>query len=227
MPWTIRNSVVHGRCIPVKDSFWYVFWQGNTAKSHGTDKLRLPGNLDARGSWTAEIQRQRSLSVDTTLPTECLADLRACPTEIERMDLFGQWIREELTAYPMQYVDKCSLRLRQWLWMDETNPRGRVLIYRLSYVALLLLAGWGISLTRGRGGDWSAVLLALALLTAVHVGIITSARFRLPAEMLLVPWAGIGWAQGILPAASALLARVRIAHRELFPSPARDFSPDC
>ena len=39
LPWSIRNYVVHGQFVMVKDSFWYVFWQGNTIASHGTDKI--------------------------------------------------------------------------------------------------------------------------------------------------------------------------------------------
>jgi hypothetical protein len=39
--------------------------------------------------------------------------------------------------------------------------------------------------------NWSAVLLAAAALTVVHALIITSARFRIPLELLLMPFTAL------------------------------------
>jgi hypothetical protein len=195
-PWTIRNTLVHGRMTFIKDSFWYVFWQGNTAASHGTDKL-LPTE-HAQGSSTRGLTSGRH-SVDETMPEDLRARLPTLASEIERMDAFGQVIRSELARRPLQYFEKLALRLRQWLWFDETNLRSDSLVYRFSYVGLcgLAMAGW---LTRPRSCPDGPIWILLGVMTLFAVLIITSARFRIPAEFLLIPWAAWGageWARRV------------------------------
>jgi uncharacterized membrane protein len=75
------------------------------------------------------------------------------------------------------------------LWFDPTNPRSYVAAYRVPYLVLALLAIVGFVLMfRARawpaqGGIWVAAVGGLYL---VHTLIITSARFRLPIEALLL-----------------------------------------
>ncbi|HEX4147876.1 MAG TPA: hypothetical protein VHY20_02770, partial [Pirellulales bacterium] len=38
-PWLARNYRVHGQFVFIKSTFGYAFWQGNNARSWGTDKL--------------------------------------------------------------------------------------------------------------------------------------------------------------------------------------------
>jgi hypothetical protein len=182
LPWSLRNIQVHGRPIFIKNSFWYVFWQGNTAASHGTDKLFVGD--DATPNFR--------VSVDETMPAEFLKRLRSMPSEIERMDAFGPLIREELSRQPVQYIEKCLLRLRQWIWFDETNRNSRSIVYRTSYwalIALSVIGGWSRPRDRNRG---TAILIAIGVMSLFSILIITSARFRLPVEFLLVPWGAAG-----------------------------------
>jgi hypothetical protein len=199
-PWTIRNAMVHGRFILVKDSFFYVFWQGNNHQSQGTDKLLLGGSLAQQvagqfNPWTAveaagEVRKQ-CLSVDATLPESVLAELVAMPCEIDRMDRFRQMAFAELTADPWHYVEMCARRLRYWLLFDETNPRSFVLGYRATYLLLAGLGWLGLWQSRRQAKEWAPVYASMAALTAVHVLIITSARFRVPMELLLIPSAAV------------------------------------
>lgn len=205
-PWTLRNYRVHGRFVFVKDSFGYVFWEGNNRASQGTDKLLVDagearklgaalGLEDAQDA--ARSARALAVSVDTALSPEQLAEIAALPREIERMDWFGRLAWRELAADPTHYLRMCGRRLRSWLWFDETNPRSFLWHYRLSYLSLAAAAIVGLCL--GRRVDWRPILAPAAALTLVHVLIITSARFRIPLELLLLLPAG--------HAAAALLSR--------------------
>lgn len=199
-PWTVRNYQVHGRLVFVKDSLPYVFWQGNNAISQGTDKL-LVGADDARivaSRWSileansaVQHARLRSESVNSLLSAEFIAELQQLPTEIERMDRFARLAWEILTQNPRSYVRLCWQRLAYWLWFDETNPRSFLWHYRLSYVVLIALAVVGVFLSLDDGMAWTPMFLAGAALSVVHILIITSARFRIPMEMLYLFPVGI------------------------------------
>jgi 4-amino-4-deoxy-L-arabinose transferase-like glycosyltransferase len=218
-PWAVRNRLVHGRWMFVKDSFGYVFWQGNTRASMGTDKLPLDPSQRAAirselsftsAAAAAHRVRRRAISVDASLPNEFLARLWALPTETARMDAFRDEIARELRSNPRQYLDKCLLRARQWVWFDETNPNSHIPAYRVYYIALGSLALCGAWVERRRGSVYAPIYVAASVLTAVHVLIITSARFRVPLELLVIPLA----AAAVHRAAPALLAaRDRIALR--------------
>jgi hypothetical protein len=198
-PWITRNYLVHGRFVAMKDSFWYVFWQGNTAASHGTDKLAITGSArrEVRGisfnKAVAQAQqvREKAVSVDSTLPEKARSELLGIPREIDRMNVFRSLILAELSARPMQYVEKCLLRLRQWLWFDETNPRSYVFAYQVSYLSLVTVAAIGLFIERRRYRNWAPFFIAAGGLTLLHVLVITSARFRLPIELLLIPFAAV------------------------------------
>lgn len=203
LPWTVRNYLVHGRLILVKDSFCYVFWQGNNVLSVGTDKLPVlaedAGRLGDMQTFSASQQaataaRDRSESVNGCLSPEFIAALQAMPTERERMDAFRPLAIDAVIGHPIRYLTRCGQRAIAWFWFDPTNPRSFLLAYRVSYWSLLLLAvlGW----QRLPAGRWSPLVVSLVGLSTVHLLVITSARFRLPAELLLLPLAGNGLLYG-------------------------------
>ncbi len=195
-PWTVRNWSVHGRLIPVKSSFGYVFWQGNNPNATGTDKLPPsgpPAGADppavrdpAREEAELDRRRLEVRSVDETMPEDLRAALRAQPDEIRRMDILEERAREWILAHPADYARLCLKRLAYLLWFDPTNPRSSSLYYRLSYFLLLVLAVPGIVLSARRGGPWAPLSIAALAQAAVHVLVITSARFRLPLEACLL-----------------------------------------
>jgi hypothetical protein len=216
MPWTVRNLLVHGRLVLIKDSFGYVFWQGNHHLSYGTDKLLPPDGDTARlnQSWhlgvasrSAYTARHDAVSVDTVLSREDRLNLAALPGEIARMDWFSAAAREQLRADPGHYARQCLRRLGSWIWFDASNPRSHLWHYRVSYMLLALLAGsgWLIEARRGRLRNWMVVGLSVVTLTVVHTLIITSARFRIPLELLLIPHAGIATAAAMEHARDVLV----------------------
>jgi hypothetical protein len=185
LPWTIRNVIVHGRPVLIKDSFWYVFWQGNTLASHGTDKLLV----------SADRSRASAISVDQTMPHGFRDYLAMLPNEVDRMNAFGPLIQRELSSRPWQYLQKMSLRARQWIAFDETNPRSRSRIYQASYLILISLASVGIWCRRGDIRQDVVLWIPLGVMTLFAIFVITSARFRIPAEFLLIPYASLGLEQ--------------------------------
>jgi len=205
-PWLVRNVAVHGQLTFVKSSFWYVFWQGNHQGASGTDKLRVSPEIRDRLAWQPGVGREteallnsarkEAVSVDTSLTQEDLDQLFAYSTEAERMDWFGDRIREELGRDPLHYTRISLRRLGMLVWFDDTNPRSFVLPYRLPYLLLALLALVGLALmvrSRPLPAGFVYWFVSLGSLFLVHSLIITSARFRLPMEALYV-----------LPAALAL-----------------------
>ena len=194
-PWTYRNYVVHGRWMLIKNSFWYVLWQGNNAISQGTDKLLVPEaqTKSLESLWnpraaqiSASDVRKSSLSVNEALTSQEIHAMFSLDTECERMDWFRAKLLTELSAKPTHYLRMCILRLSYWFWFDATNPRSFLPSYRASYLALACMALIGFALLRKRLGDLSPAILAGIVLCMVHTLIITSARFRIPFELLLM-----------------------------------------
>lgn len=200
-PWLLRNYQVHGRFVFIKDSLPFVFWQGNNAGSMGTDKL-LPGdtgNIDwifdpRAANQQAFALRSQAISVNSILPPAFIAKLQSLPTEIERMDEFRNLAVDALRTHPIGYLTNCVRRAWYLVWFDPTNPRSYLWHYRIGYLALLVLALGGMS--KGKVNSPPLWLAAVTLVT-VHVLIITSARFRIPLELLLLFPAG-HYASGIL-----------------------------
>jgi hypothetical protein len=226
-PWIARNDEVHGRFEFIKNSFPYVFWQGNTLHSAGTDKLILS---DAEAAAlrqapvssaiaTAEATRKKSVSVnDVALTVDDLHELAALPNETTRMDWFGRRIRAELMANPWHYPRMCAVRLQQWVWFDETNPKSFVAAYRFSYLVLAIGALAGMLINQRR---FLPVLSAAVALSAVHVLVITSARFRICLELLLVPY----FAASVAVVISAVSHRVSVRVKQISQTPDFPISP--
>jgi 4-amino-4-deoxy-L-arabinose transferase-like glycosyltransferase len=196
-PWMVRNTLVHERIVFIKSTFWYCFWQGNHIGATGTDKIMPDAELRSRLAWAwggasletdVNAARDQAVSVDTHLAPESLAAIVAKPSELEKVDHFKMLAERDLSENPGHYLRLCGDRLRQMLWFDPTNPRAYVLPYRLSYLTLLALAaiGVGLSMTGRRAAYWQMPLLAGLGILVFHTLTITSARFRLPIEALLL-----------------------------------------
>ena len=207
-PWIVRNTIVHGQPAFVKSTFWYVFWQGNNLRASGTDKREVAPELQEQLAWgigmrglEAELAaaRRQAVSVDETLTSTDLRELAELPNEIARMTWFKHRILGELATDPMHYPQMCLRRLWQLLWFDPTNPRAFALAYRLSWLLLALAALGGLACVLADPGRrtahgafsarprwWAPVVLSPLGLFIVHVLVITSARFRLPIEAVLL-----------------------------------------
>jgi hypothetical protein len=201
-PWLVRNRLVHGQWVFIKSTFGYAFWQGNNPLSWGTDKIPKSsarqiaqahdGSLADRNRalWEA---RHETLYIDNVLLTP--ADYAAWNglSEPARAQELGRRATDFIRAQPTRYLTLCFNRLRYfWLW-DVTNPKADNVIYRTCSLATLGLAllGWIALGPAGRRASLP-LLITLLVVSLFHALTITSARFRIPLEPLLLIGVGAG-----------------------------------
>jgi len=212
LPWTARNYHVHGEAVFVKSTFGYAFWQGNCARSEGTDKVvrasavralgRAGSGLDPRAVNAAlwEARHEAGYLDDVVLTA---ADYRslAAVSEPERSRILFRRALADLRAEPSRYPRLCLRRLRYFFLFDETNPKTRNLVYRGSHLALTVLAALGLAFARPETRGRLVPTLATAGLIAVfHALTIVSARFHVPIEPLMAVWAACGLTRlGVAP----------------------------
>ncbi len=203
-PWIVRNALVHGELVAIKSTFGYAFWQGNCALSEGTDKVvhaSVEQVLDEEKSQSGLAALNRRLWAarheagyidDIALTREDL-ELLGSVSEPERSRILFRRAIDELRDRPGRYWQLCLRRFRYFWLFDETNPKTRVWVYRVSHLALTMAALLGLGLAtsdvRRRLRPTIVTVLSIALF---HTLTIVSARFHIPLEPLLAVWAGAG-----------------------------------
>jgi len=201
-PWIMRNYVVHGEFVFVKSTFGYAFWQGNHPQSFGTDKIPLPPSSDREATPSGGLRgleqslwRTRMIDTlyidDAVLPNERIAELGRF-SEPERSRQLMAEAMDYIRQHPSHYLRLCLQRLRFFLWFDETNPKSRVFVYRVSHLSLQLLAVAGLWLSRCHWRQLWPTYTVIALATLFHTLTIVSARFHIPLEPLQIVWAACG-----------------------------------
>ncbi len=205
-PWLVRNALVHGEFVAVKSTFGYAFWQGNCALSAGTDKVvrssveRVLGQnknaLDWKGlNRTLWAARHEAGYIDDIALTKDDYRFLGSISEPERSRVLFRRALSELRADPSRYGWLCLLRLRYFVLFDETNPKSRVLAYRVPHLGLTLFGGLGILLAGSR--FWRRLLPTIVTAAAIvifHTLTIVSARFHIPLEPILAIWGAAGLA---------------------------------
>ncbi len=203
-PWLVRNARVHGEFVPIKSTLGYAFWQGNCKLSEGTDKVvrasvdrilgRNQNHLDFKGLnrtiW--EARHEAGYLDDLALSQADYRRLGAV-SEPERSRILLRRALFELSDDPWRYLRLCLRRLKYFVLFDETNPKSRVLAYRLPHVGLSVLAAIGL-FTAGAAlrRRLAPTLITVAAITVFHSLTIVSARFHIPIEPLLALWAAAG-----------------------------------
>jgi hypothetical protein len=205
-PWIVRNYRVHGEWVFVKSTFGYAFWQGNHERSFGTDKIPLAPTAPPGGEATWGIRSlERSLWHTRLIDTLYIDDAVLSNERIEELSRLSEPERSRVLAgeamgylrsHPGHYAQLCVQRLRYFLLFDETNPKSRVLVYRMSHLVLQALALAGLWLSRRQWRRLWPTYAAFAAVTLFHVLTIVSARFHLPLEP--IEWIWSGCACGVL-----------------------------
>jgi len=206
-PWTVRNWQVHGRFVPIRDSFGKEFWMGNNPHATGTGY--------AEGG---------AIEITYAYPPKAFA-LKGRVPEIQLMDAMFAEALEYVQADPMAFVARTAQK-GWWFWtmtpahLVRSTQGGEALTFRwlhLAYwLAFLLFAA--VALVRGpRIPREYALILLLYILTfsvlygLTHVG---QARYRGEMEFVVLPLVALG-----LTAGAVLVMRGKTGR--LTPSPAR------
>jgi hypothetical protein len=206
-PWLVRNYRVHGEFVAIKSTFGYAFWQGNCALSEGTDKVRRESiePILRRGRAASTLSGLNRALWDARHEAGYLDDIALTKadklwlgsfSEPERSRILFRRALSDLAADPWRYPLLCLRRLRYFVLFDETNPKSRVLVYRVSHLALTLVAMFGILLAgRAVRGRLMPTIITAAAITLFHTLTIVSARFHIPLEPLTAIWAAAGLAR--------------------------------
>ncbi len=207
-PWLVRNFLVHGEFVAIKSTFGYAFWQGNCTQSEGTDKVvrrsvervlgrhQNPTDLAGLNSKLWEARHEAGCIDDIALSRDDYF-LLASVSEPERSRILFRRALAELKAVPGRYGRLCLKRLRYFVFFDETNPKSRVLAYRLPHLGLTVLAGVGLLLAGSSlRKRLMPTIITVAVVAAFHSLTIVSARFHVPLEPLLGIWGACGLVHG-------------------------------
>ena len=213
-PWLIRNYRVHAEAVFIKSTFGYAFWQGNHPASWGTDKIPKPsaetlrqrhdGTLVGQHQALWEARHETLYIDDVVLSADDYAHLGKL-SEPARARVLGRQAARSIRRDPWHYVRLCGLRLKYLLLFDETNPKARAPLYRVTTVTWLVLAFVGFLASRRFWRPLLPAIAVVALVGAFHVLTIYSARFRIPLEPLTFPWV----ATAVVPPMSRILRRLR------------------
>jgi hypothetical protein len=203
-PWLVRNVCVHGEFVAIKSTFGYAFWQGNCALSEGTDKVvrssverildrgQNAGDLKDLNRAIWEARHEAGYIDDIALTKDEIHSLGSVSEPQRSRILFNRAVTD-LKLDAARYLRLCLRRLRFFLVFDETNPKSRILVYRIAHVGLTSLAFMGLWLTgpalRKRLMPTIVTVAAIALF---HSLTIVSARFHIPIEPLLAIWGAAG-----------------------------------
>lgn len=209
-PWIVRNARVHGEFVPIKSTFGYAFWQGNSALSEGTDKVRRASVEQAlnhheeglsglnRSLWAA--RHEAGYLDDIALTAADYRELSQLSEPARSRRLFRRAL-DDLRADPARYPTLCLRRLRYFLLFDETNPKTRNTIYRVSQLGITAWAIMGLVLAGPQlRRRLIPTFLTAGLIVLFHTLTITSVRFHIPLEPLMAIWGAAGFARWTSPA---------------------------
>ena len=205
LPWLVRGALVHGEFVAIKSTFGYAFWQGNCSLSEGTDKVRRrsadrvleQGRRQDTGlrDWNRTLWKARHEAgyLDDIALSSDDYRLLGSVSEPERSRILFRRALAELQADPDRFRRLCLKRLGYFVFFDETNPKSKVLAYRVPHLALTVFAGLGMVLAGSalRRRLLPTVVTAAAI-AGFHALTIVSARFHLPIEPLLAIWGAAG-----------------------------------
>jgi hypothetical protein len=224
-PWLLRNARVHGEFVAIKSTFGYAFWQGNCSHSEGTDKVvrysvdqalerdqSTPGfeGLN-RKLWEA---RHEAGYIDDIALSRHDYFLLGRVSEPERSRILFRRALAELDCTPGRYLRLCLRRMRYFVLFDETNPKSRVMAYRIPHLALSLFGMLGLFLAGSSLKMRLMPTIATAALIAIfHTLTIVSARFHIPIEPLLGVWGAAGLAQVTEMLSSRRTPALILSHR--------------
>jgi 4-amino-4-deoxy-L-arabinose transferase-like glycosyltransferase len=171
-PWAIRNYVLLGRFVPLTTAGGWNLWLANNPQADGTTRW---------GDWT---------------PFQ-IPEVAVLP-EVERGLVYQKRALEFIKNYPGQFL-RLMLRRLPSFWHFGYHGEGFAEIaFLIIYLPMLILAAMGAWAGWRSNRDATLLLLVVPVsLTAVHMVFLPAGRYRLPAELVICMFAGIGACWGL------------------------------
>lgn len=169
-PWTVRNWLVQGRFVPIRTAYGLNLWVGNHEGATGTGYTK-----------DGEFARY-------TLSPEYGAYMQRLMPEDEqdRDDFYGREGMRFIRENPGKYLALCGKRLWYFVWFVPVHPFAKNVVYRLTYVLLLLVAVPGIVIAIWRKRLDPVIVIMFVGFTALYVPILIMPRYRIVPVLLLL-----------------------------------------
>jgi len=169
-PWWVHNYNVYGAFVRLTPGAGVALYAGNNPLNHsGGGNLGVDYDLGAFANITDPIERDRALRNAAI---------------------------DYIVHNPQRFLELAGLKfLRVWRITpvnDAYRSVSTFVISILSFVPLLLLAAFGLFLTRQYLRKLSPIFLFALGYTAVHMVFVGTIRYRLPLEPFLIIFAGVG-----------------------------------
>ncbi len=162
-PWWIYNYRTQGVFIPLRTGIGLNLFMGNHDKATGTDKT-INGDYQLSLRWHEFGENKTGI-----LPDD----------EQQRDRFYGDTAKSWIASHPREYLVLCLKRLKYYLWFDPTHYLASNMVYRMSYVILLLLALPGLYLLVKRRLLDGVIVLSVLGYLALYVPTIVLPRYRI------------------------------------------------
>jgi 4-amino-4-deoxy-L-arabinose transferase-like glycosyltransferase len=149
LPWVVRNTLVHGRFVPLMTTTWMALWEGNNEIATGTE-------------FTADGQ-----PIKWAPPPE-LRERLAGRDELEQMEAFREAALTFIRTQPRGAAELYVRKLGFFWWRSPDTgrwyPGGSVAAYQAWYLVFLGFAVIGVvTLAQGPPRPWAVARLVLWL----------------------------------------------------------------
>jgi len=197
-PWSQYASERSGGFVPVTTGSGSALFVGTYLPGNGTTvgmKRALGAeakrrNPRLRGTPDFDLEARSVLKVIADRHPE-LPSTQAVALEGRRNVV--RYLREDPVAFGAMMLNKVQ---RMWSRYARGGARPTSLPIRIWHVALVLLgvAGLGLGIVRGRSLVLAAIALVILYSTAVHMLVVSQARYNLPLMPALIAGGAAGWA---------------------------------
>jgi len=173
-PWWIRNYNVQNEFIFLRTGMGMNLFMGNHDQATGTDKT-MNGDYQLNVRW-----REFGENTSRTIPDD----------EQDRDRFYGETAKSWIKSHPSEYLELCFKRLKYYLWFDPTHYLAMNIVYRLSYIFLLMLAVPGLFLLLKSKNLDGVIILSILGFLALYVPTIVLPRYRIILVLFLLMFAG-------------------------------------
>ena len=170
LPWIIRNYRVHHQFVFIKSTFGYNLWRGNHLNATGTARQLDGSNIDD----TKSVELKRKLELPEYF------------AEIKRDNLFRQEAWNFIKSNPGYTLKSVIRKFYYFWWFDPTHPKAKSLLYRLSYLIILIPGLAGILLHRKQIKLHSIFYFHFLLLSGVYSLTMVLPRYHMQIDYILL-----------------------------------------